>query len=58
MITGEFIRMQNYCDDAVDTLRRILITAPTLEADERKQLVDYLKQARPNFETIITELEK
>jgi hypothetical protein len=50
--------MQNYCDDAVDTLRRILITAPTLEADERKQLVDYLKQARPNFETIITELEK
>ena len=42
-LSGEAIRMMNYIDDISTTLRRILALAPTLSADERKRVGDYLK---------------
>ena len=42
-LSGEAIRMMNYIDDISTTLRRILALAPTLSAEERKRVGEYLK---------------
>ena len=44
-LSGEAIRLMNYVDDVSTTLRRVLALAPTLTADERKRLSDYLKNS-------------
>jgi hypothetical protein len=56
--TGELIRLMNYVDDIVTTLRRISASIPVMEADERKRLAEHLRAANSNFTTILGQLEK
>jgi hypothetical protein len=55
-LSGEAIRMMNYIDDISVTLRRILALSPTLSADERKRVFDYLKASTPNTEEALAAL--
>jgi hypothetical protein len=56
--TGELIRLMNYVDDIVTTLRRISASIPMMDADERKRLAEHLRAANLNFTTILGQLEK
>jgi hypothetical protein len=56
-ISGEAIRMMNYVDDISTTLRRIQALVPTLTADERKRVGDYMRGSTPNFDTVLTILD-
>jgi len=56
--TGELIRLMNYVDDIVTTLRRISASIPVMEADERKRLAEHLRAASLNFTAILGQLEK
>ena len=47
-LSGEAIRMMNYVDDIATTLRRILALAPTLSAEERTRVSEYLKASSPS----------
>jgi hypothetical protein len=48
--------MMNYIDDISTTLRRILVLAPTLSADERKRVGDYLKASSPSADEAMSAL--
>lgn len=52
-LSGEAIRLMNYVDDVATTLRRVLALAPTLTADERKRLSEYLKNSSPNADEVM-----
>jgi hypothetical protein len=56
--TGELIRLMNYVDDIVTTLRRISGSIPVMDADERKRLAEHLRAANLNFTAILGQLEK
>ena len=56
-LTGEAIRMMNLVDDISTTLRRILAVSPTLSAEERKRVSDYLRASSPNTEEVLAALE-
>jgi hypothetical protein len=56
--TGELIRLMNYVDDIVTTLRRISASIPLMDADERKRLAEHLRTANSNFTAILGQLEK
>jgi hypothetical protein len=56
--TGELIRLMNYVDDIVTTLRRISASIPAMDADERKRLAEHLRTAHLNFAAILGQLEK
>jgi hypothetical protein len=56
-LSGEAIRMMNYVDDISTTLRRILALTPTLSADERKRVSDYLRASSPNTDEVLTALD-
>jgi len=56
--TGELIRLMNYVDDIVTTLRRISASIPVMDADERKRLAEHLRAASLNFTAILGQLEK
>jgi hypothetical protein len=56
--TGELIRLMNYVDDIVTTLRRISASIPVMDGDERKRLAEHLRAANLNFTTILGQLEK
>ena len=56
--TGELIRLINYVDDIVATLRRISATVPVMDAEERKRLADYLRSAGSHYAALIEHLEK
>jgi chromosome segregation ATPase len=56
--TGELIRLMNYVDDIVTTLRRISASIPVMDAEERKRLAEHLRAANSNFTTILGQLEK
>ncbi|HXW89464.1 MAG TPA: hypothetical protein VEK33_02865 [Terriglobales bacterium] len=56
--TGELIRLMNYVDDIVTTLRRISASIPMMDADERKRLAEHLRAANLNFSAILSQLEK
>lgn len=56
--TGELIRLFNYVDDIAATLRRIHVTIPTLTAEEKKRLAEYMKKADPNYSAVLESLEK
>ena len=56
--TGELIRLINYVDDIVTTLRRISASVPVMEADERKRLADNLRIAATHFSALLEQLEK
>ncbi len=46
----------NYVDDVTVTLRRVLALAPTLTDDERSRVSEYLKNSRPNADTVLAAL--
>jgi hypothetical protein len=56
--TGELIRLINYVDDIVTTLRRISASVPVMEADERKRLAENLRNAATHFSALLEQLEK
>ena len=56
--TGELIRLMNYVDDIATTLRRISATVPFMTEDERKRLAEYMRKSDPNFDTVLTALDK
>jgi hypothetical protein len=56
--TGELIRLINYVDDIVTTLRRISASIPTIDAEERKRLAEHIRTANSSFTTVLAQLEK
>ena len=58
VVTGELIRMMNYVDDIAATLRRIQAGVPSMTADERKRLAEYMRQADPNYVAMMNALDK
>jgi len=56
--TGELIRLINYVDDIVTTLRRISASIPMMDAEEKKRLAEHLRAANSNFTTMLAQLEK
>jgi hypothetical protein len=57
-LSGEAIRMMNYVDDVATTMRRLLAVAPTLTAEERKRVCEYLRASTPNASEVLAVLEK
>jgi hypothetical protein len=55
-LSGEAIRMMNYIDDISTTLRRILALSPTLSAEERKRVGEYLKSSSPSADEAMAAL--
>jgi hypothetical protein len=56
--SGELIRLINYVDDIVTTLRRINAFVPAMDAEERKRLAENLRAAGVNLNSILAQLEK
>jgi hypothetical protein len=56
--TGELIRLINYVDDIVTTLRRISASIPFMEAEERKRVIEHLRVARNSLDGVLAHLEK
>ena len=56
--TGELIRLINYVDDIVSTLRRISASIPIMDADERKRLAESLRGAASSLNAVLVHLEK
>jgi hypothetical protein len=56
-LTGEAIRMMNYVDDISTTLRRILALSPTLSAEERKRVSEYMRASSPNADEVLAALD-
>ncbi len=56
-LSGEAIRMMNYVDDISTTMRRILAVAPTLTAEERKRVSDYMRKSTPNAQEVMAALD-
>ena len=55
-LSGEAIRLMNYIDDVAVTLRRVLATIPSLNAEERARVAEHLVQARPSVEDLLQAL--
>jgi len=55
--TGEIIRLMNYIDDIAATLRRVTAQIPTMSAEEKKLLADYMRKSDPNFIAVLDRLE-
>jgi hypothetical protein len=56
--TGELIRLINYVDDIMTTLRRISAAVPAMDAEERTRLADRLRGASTSITAILGQLEK
>lgn len=56
--TGELIRAMNYVDDITATLRRICIYIPSMTAEERRRLAEYIRPAATAVNSTIADLEK
>jgi hypothetical protein len=56
-LSGEAIRLMNYVDDVTVTLRRVLALAQTLTPEERKRVSEYLRNAQPSVETVVSSLQ-
>jgi hypothetical protein len=56
--SGELIRSMNYVEDITNTLRRICIMIPSLNADEKKRLAESLHAANGAISGAIKDLEK
>lgn len=56
--SGELIRLINYVDDIVTTLRRINAFIPGMDADERKRLAESLRAAASNLNAVLVQLDK
>jgi hypothetical protein len=57
-LSGEAIRMMNYVDDVAVTLRRILALVPSLTPEERERVSEYVRNSRPNAESVLDALKK
>ncbi len=55
--TGELIRMMNYVDDISATLRRVSTSIPTMTAEERTRLAEYIRKSDPNYDDVLKQLE-
>ncbi len=55
--TGELIRMMNYVDDISATLRRVSTSIPTMTAEERVRLAEYIRKSDPNYDDVLKQLE-
>ncbi len=53
-LSGEAIRTMNYVDDIAVTLRRIMLTLPTLTTEERGRVAEYIKASDPSYESVLT----
>jgi hypothetical protein len=56
--TGELIRLINYVDDIITTLRRISASIPVMDADERKKLAEHMRNAASSLNAVLGQLEK
>jgi len=56
--TGELIRSMNYVDDITATLRRLCLYIPSMNAEERKRLAEYLRAAGTALNDALADLEK
>ncbi len=56
--SGELIRLINYVDDIVTTLRRISAFVPAMDAADRKRLAENLRGASSNLNSLLAQLEK
>ncbi len=56
--SGELIRSMNYVEDITNTLRRICIMIPSLNAEEKKRLAESLRAAGGAINDAIRDLEK
>ncbi|MBA3915018.1 MAG: hypothetical protein H0X25_14445 [Acidobacteriales bacterium] len=56
--TGELIRLVNYVDDILTTLRRISATIPMMDADEKKHLAEHMRAANTTFMSVLERIEK
>jgi hypothetical protein len=56
--TGELIRSMNYVDDITATLRRLCLYIPSMNAEERKRLAEYLRAAGTALNEALADLEK
>ena len=56
--TGELIRLMNYVDDIVTTLRRISASVPMMDAEERKRLADRLREANTGVNALLEQLQR
>jgi hypothetical protein len=56
--SGELIRSMNYVEDITTTVRRISISIPAMNPEERKRLADSLRAAVGTLSDAIKELEK
>ena len=56
--SGELIRSMNYVEDITNTLRRICISIPAMNAEERKRLAESLRTAGGAIHAAIADLEK
>lgn len=55
-LSGEAIRVMNLVDDVATTMRRMLALVPTLDADERNRVSEYLKHSQPNTDAVLEAL--
>ncbi len=56
--SGELIRLMNYVDDISTTLRRIKTASAFVEADEKKRLAEYMRNADPSYLKILEALDR
>ena len=56
-LSGEAIRLMNYVDDMSTTLRRILITLPELNPEERERVAEHIRQSDPSYSAVLKALE-
>lgn len=56
--TGELIRSMNYVDDITATLRRLCLYIPSMNAEERQRLAEYLRTAGTALNAALADLEK
>ena len=56
--TGELIRLINYVDDIMTTLRRISAAVTAMEGDERKRLAEHLHEVNASVTAVLGQLEK
>ena len=55
-LSGEAIRMMNYEDDVAVTLRRVLALVPSLTPEERERVSEYIRESRPNADSVLQAL--
>jgi len=58
LASGELIRSMNYVEDITTTLRRITISVPSMNAEERSRLAESLRAASGAINELIKDVEK